>query len=100
MNTTDNKTSLYDSVTKPDKIKVNGEKEDIKDKLDTLPRGEFLTAYNELGEVVNIFIYNGKAVGSDYFNVLVTCYPYSGQLTKNSTFFLNNIYNLSFATPR
>lgn len=98
MNTTDNKTSLYELVTKRDRLKVMDEVEDVKDKLDTIPRGEILTAYNQFGEVSKIFIYNSKAVGSDYFNTLLTCYPYAGQLTKNHTFHLNDIDKLSFAT--
>ena len=98
MNTTNNKTSLYELVTKRDRLKVIDEVEDVKDKLDTIPRGEILTAYNQLGEVSKIFIYNSKAVGSDCFNTLLTCYPYAGQLTKNHTFNLNDIDKLSFAT--
>jgi len=98
MNTTNNKTSLYELVTKRNRLKVMDEVEDVKDKLDTIPRGEILTAYNQFGEVSKIFIYNSKAVGSDYFNTLLTCYPYAGQLTKNHTFHLNDIDKLSFAT--
>ena len=98
MNTTDNKTSLYELVTKRDRLKVMEEGEDVKDKLDTIPRGEILTAYNQFGEVSKIFIYNSKAVGSDYFNTLLTYYPYAGQLSKNLTFNLNDIDKLSFAT--
>lgn len=98
MNTTNNKTSLYDLVTKNDKINAKGE--DVKNKLNTIPRGEILTAYNQFGEVVNIFIYNSKAIGSDYFNTLLTCYPYAGQITKDSTLNLNDIDRLDFATSK
>lgn len=98
MNTINNKTSLYELVTKRDRLKVMDEVEDVKDKLDTIPRGEILTAYNQFGEVSKIFIYNSKAVGSDCFNTLLTCYPYACQLTKNHTFNLNDIDKLSFAT--
>lgn len=60
MNTTNNKTSLYELVTKRDRLKVMDEVEDVKDKLDTIPRGEILTAYNKIGQIESIFIYNGK----------------------------------------
>lgn len=37
MNTTNNKTSLYDSVKKNGRI--NMERNNVKDRLDTIPRG-------------------------------------------------------------
>lgn len=55
MNTTNNKTSLYDSVKKNGKI--NMERNNVKDRLDTIPRGEILTILDKFGEIVAIFIH-------------------------------------------
>lgn len=96
MNTTDKKTSLYDSVTKSDNMNVKGE--DVRDRLDSIPRGEILTAYKYLSGVYIIFIYNGKTEDSNSITALLTCYPYSGKLTLCSSFKLNEMDRLSFAT--
>lgn len=52
MNITNNKTSLYDSVKKNDKI--NMERKNIKNSLDTIPRGEILTILGKEDEVADV----------------------------------------------
>lgn len=65
MNTTNNKTSLYDSVKKNGRI--NMERNNVKDRLDTIPRGEILTRLDKFGEIVAIFIHGKILEGSGFF---------------------------------
>lgn len=73
MNTTNNKTSLYDSVTKNDKMNVIGEIN--KGRLDTVSRGIYLTILDKFGEVVATFIHDGRVNESGFLNPIIAYYP-------------------------
>lgn len=96
MNTTNNKTSLYDSVKKNDKI--NMERNNVKNSLDTIPRGKILTRLDKFGEIVAIFIYGGKIEGSGFFNPIIAYFPFVGWLKRCPSFKLDDISTICFAT--
>jgi len=96
MNTTNNKTSLYDSVKKNGKI--NMERNNVKDRLDTIPRGEILTRLDKFGEIVAIFIHGGILEGSGFFNPIIAYFPFVGWLKRCPSFKLEEISTICFAT--
>lgn len=77
MNTTNNKTSLYDSVKKNGRI--NMERNNVKDRLDTIPRGEILE-------------------GSGFFYPIIAYFPFVGWLKRCPSFELEGISTICFAT--
>mgnify|MGYP003357829518 CR=1 FL=1 len=97
MNTTNNKTSLYDSVTKSDKIEDDNKI--TLSKLKTLSCGEILTAYNKIGQIESIFIYNGKPLECGLFNTLLTYFPMFGSLRTNSVLNFDDFDKITFSTP-
>ncbi len=97
MNTTNNKTSLYDSVKKNDKIE-NDNKINLS-KLKTLSCGEILTAYNKIGQIESIFIYNGKPLECGLFNTLLAYFPIFGTLRTNSVLNFDDFDKITFSTP-
>lgn len=97
MNTTDNKTSLYDSVTKNDKIE-NDNKINLS-KLKTLSCGEILTAYNKIGQIESIFIYNGKSLECGLFNTLLAYFPMFDSLRTNSILNFDDFDKITFSIP-
>jgi hypothetical protein len=96
MNTTNNKTSLYDSVKKNGRI--NMERNNVKDRLDTIPRGEILTILDKFGEIVAIFIHGKILEGSGFFNPIIAYFPFVGWLKRCPSFELEGISTICFAT--
>lgn len=96
MNTTNNKTSLYDSVKKNGRI--NMERNNVKDRLDTIPRGEILTRLDKFGEIVAIFIHGKILEGSGFFNPIIAYFPFVGWLKRCPSFELEGISTICFAT--
>lgn len=95
MNTTNNKTSLYDSVTKNDKMNVIGEIN--KGRLDTVLRGIFLTILDKFGEVVATFIHDGRVNESGFLNPIIAYYPGIECLKRCLSLNLDDIVTLRFA---
>lgn len=96
MNTTNNKTSLYDSVTKNDKMNVIGEIN--KGRLDTVSRGIFLTILDKFGEVVATFIHDGRVNESGFLNPIIAYYPGIECLKRCPSLNLDDIVTLRFAS--
>lgn len=96
MNTTNNKTSLYDSVKKNDKKNIVGEIN--KGRLDSVPRGNYITILDKFGEVVAFFIHSGRVVGSGFINPIIAYYPGTGWLKECPSFKLDEIDTIRFAT--
>ena len=96
MNTTNNKTSLYDSVKKNDKKNIVGEIN--KGRLDSVPRGNYITILDKFGEVVAIFIHAGRVNGSGFLNPLIAYYPGTGWLKECPCFKLDEIDTMRFAS--
>ena len=96
MNTTNNKTSLYDSVKKNGRI--NMERNNVKDRLDTIPRGEILTRLDKFGEIVAIFIHGKILEGSGFFYPIIAYFPFVGWLKRCPSFELEGISTICFAT--
>lgn len=96
MNTTNNKTSLYDSVTKNGKTNIVGEIN--KERLDSVSRGSYVTILDKFGEIVAIFIHSGRVVGSGFINPIITYYPGTGWLKECPCFKLDEIDTMRFAT--
>ena len=97
MNTTNKKTSLYDSVKKNDRI--NMERKNIKNSLHTIPRGKILTIMDKFGEIVAIFIHGGIVEGSGFFNPIIAYIPFVGWLKRCPSFKLDEIGSISYALP-
>lgn len=97
MNTTNNKTSLYDSVTKNDKIE-NDNKINLS-KLKTLSCGEILTAYNKIGQIEDILIYDCMLNEYGLFNTVLVYSPMSGELRHSPVLDFDKLDILAFATP-
>lgn len=97
MNTTNNKTSLYDSVTKNDKIE-NDNKINLS-KLKTLSCGEILTAYNKIGQIEDILIYDCMLNEYGLFNTVLVYSPMSGELRHSPVLDFDKLDVLAFATP-
>lgn len=97
MNTTDNKTSLYDSVTKNDKIE-NDNKINFKT-LKTLSKGEILTVYNKIGQIEDILIYDCMLNEYGLFNTVLVYSPMSGELRHSPVLDFDKLDVLAFATP-
>lgn len=95
MNTTNNKTSLYDSVKKNDKMNVIGEIN--KGRLDTVSRGIFLTILDKFGEVVATFIHDGRVNESGFLNPIIAYYPGIECLKRCPSLNLDDIVTLRFA---
>lgn len=95
MNTTNNKTSLYDSVTKNDKMNVIGEIN--KGRLDTVSRGIYLTILDKFGEVVATFIHDGRVNESGFLNPIIAYYPGIECLKRCPSLNLDDIVTLRFA---
>lgn len=96
MNTTNNKTSLYDSVKKNDKKNIVGEIN--KRRLDSVPRGNYITILDKFGEVVAIFIHAGRVNGSGFLNPLIAYYDGIGWVKECPSFKLDEIDTIRFAT--
>lgn len=96
MNTTNNKTSLYDSVKKNDKKNIVGEIN--KRRLDSVPRGNYITILDKFGEVVAIFIHAGRVNGSGFLNPLIAYYDGIGGVKECPSFKLDEIDTIRFAT--
>lgn len=97
MNTTDNKTSLYDSVKKNDKIE-NDNKINFKT-LKTLSKGEILTVYNKIGQIEDILIYDCMLDEYGLFNTVLAYSPISGILRDCPVLDFDNLPILAFSTP-
>jgi hypothetical protein len=95
MNTTNNKTSLYDSVKKNGKMNVIGEIN--KGRLDTVSRGIYLTILDKFGEVVATFIHDGRVNESGFLNPIIAYYPGIECLKRCSSLNLDDIVTLRFA---
>ena len=95
MNTDNIKTSLYDSVTKNDKMNVIGEIN--KGRLDTVSRGIFLTILDKFGEVVATFIHDGRVNESGFLNPIIAYYPGIECLKRCPSLNLDDIVTLRFA---
>lgn len=96
MNTTNNKTSLYDSVKKNGKMNVIGEIN--KGRLDTVSRGIFLTILDKFGEVVATFIHDGRVNESGFLNPIIAYYPGIECLKRCPSLNLDDIVTLRFAS--
>lgn len=96
MNTTNNKTSLYDSVKKNGKMNVIGEIN--KGRLDTVSRGIFLTILDKFGEVVATFIHDGRVNESVFLNPIIAYYPGIECLKRCPSLNLDDIVTLHFAS--
>jgi len=97
MNTTNNKTSLYDSVTKSDKIE-DYNKTNLKT-LKMLSKGEILTVYNKIGQIEDILIYDGMLNEYGLFNAVLAYSPISGILRDCPVLDFDNLPILAFSTP-
>lgn len=97
MNTTNNKTSLYDSVTKSDKIE-DYNKINLKT-LKMLSKGEILTVYNKIGQIEDILIYDGMLNEYGLFNAVLAYSPISGILRVCPVLDFDNLPILAFSTP-
>lgn len=97
MNTTNNKTSLYDSVTKSDKIE-DYNKINLKT-LKMLSKGEILTVYNKIGQIEDILIYDGMLNEYGLFNAVLAYSPISGILRDCPVLDFDNLPILAFSTP-
>lgn len=95
MNTDNIKTSLYDSVTKNDKMNVIGEIN--KGRLDTVSRGIYLTILDKFGEVVATFIHDGRVNESGFLNPIIAYYPGIEYLKRCPSLNLDDIVTLRFA---
>lgn len=96
MNTTNNKTSLYDSVKKNGKTNIVGEIN--KGRLDTVSRGIFLTILDKFGEVVATFIHDGRVNESGFLNPIIAYYPGIECLKRCPSLNLDDIVTLRFAS--
>lgn len=96
MNTTNNKTSLYDSVTKSDKIE-DYNKINLKT-LKMLSKGEILTVYNKIGQIEDILIYDGMLNEYGLFNAVLAYSPISGILRDCPVLDFDNLPILAFST--
>lgn len=97
MNTTNNKTSLYDSVKKNDKIE-NDNKINLKT-LKMLSKGEILTVYNKIGQIEDILIYDCMMDEYGLFNTVLAYSPISGILRESPALDFDKLPILAFATP-
>lgn len=70
----------------------------VKDRLDTIPRGEILTRLDKFGEIVAIFIHGGIVEGSGFFNPIIAYFPFVGWLKRCPSFELEGISTICFAT--
>ena len=96
MNTTNNKTSLYDSVKKNGKTNIVGEIN--KGRLDSVPRGRYITILDKFGEVVAIFIHAGIVNGSGFLNPIIAYYDGIGWVKECPSFKLDEIDTMRFAS--
>lgn len=96
MNTTNNKTSLYDSVKKNGKTNIIGEIN--KGRLDSVSRGSYITILDKFGEIVATFIHAGRVNGSGFINPIIVYYPGTGWLKECPCFKLDEIDTIRFAT--
>ena len=96
MNTTNNKTSLYDSVKKNGKTNIVGEIN--KGRLDSVPRGSYITILDKFGEVVAIFIHAGIVNGSGFLNPIIAYYDGIGWVEECPSFKLDEIDTMRFAS--
>lgn len=94
MNTTNNKTSLYDSVKKNGKTNIVGEIN--KGRLDSVPRGSYITILDKFGEVVAIFIHAGIVNGSGFLNPIIAYYDGIGWVKECPSFKLDEIDTMRF----
>lgn len=96
MNTTNNKTSLYDSVKKNGKTNIVGEIN--KGRLDSVPRGRYITILDKFGEVVATFIHAGIVNGSGFLNPIIAYYDGIGWVKECPSFKLDEIDTMRFAS--
>lgn len=96
MNTTNNKTSLYDSVKKNGKTNIVGEIN--KGRLDSVPRGSYITILDKFGEVVATFIHAGIVNGSGFLNPIIAYYDGIGWVKECPSFKLDEIDTMRFAS--
>lgn len=96
MNTTNNKTSLYDSVKKNGKTNIVGEIN--KGRLDSVPRGSYITILDKFGEVVATFIHAGIVNGSGFLNPIIAYYDGIGWVKECPSFKLDEIDTIRFAS--
>ena len=95
MNTTNNKTSLYDSVTKNGKKNIVGVIN--KERLGTVTRGSYLTILDKYGEIVATFIHDGRVNESGFLNPIIAYYPGIECLKRCPSLNLDDIVTLRFA---
>lgn len=96
MNTTNNKTSLYDSVKKSDGMNMVSEIN--KGRLDSVPRGSYITILDKFGEVVATFIHAGIVNGSGFLNPIIAYYDGIGWVKECPSFKLDEIDTMRFAS--
>lgn len=96
MDTTNNKTSLYDSVKKNGKTNIVGEIN--KGRLDSVPRGRYITILDKFGEVVATFIHAGIVNGSGFLNPIIAYYDGIGWVKECPSFKLDEIDTIRFAS--
>lgn len=96
MNTTNNKTSLYDSVKKNGKTNIIGEIN--KGRLDSVSRGSYITILDKFGEVVATFIHAGIVNGSGFLNPIIAYYDGIGWVKECPSFKLDEIDTMRFAS--
>lgn len=96
MDTTNNKTSLYDSVKKNGKTNIVGEIN--KGRLDSVPRGSYITILDKFGEVVATFIHAGIVNGSGFLNPIIAYYDGIGWVKECPSFKLDEIDTIRFAS--
>ena len=96
MNTTNNKTSLYDSVKKNGKTNIIGEIN--KGRLDSVSRGSYITILDKFGEIVATFIHAGRVNGSGFLNPLIAYYDGIGWVKECPSFKLDEIDTMRFAS--
>lgn len=95
MNTTNNKTSLYDSVKKNGKKNIVGVIN--KERLGTVTRGSYLTILDKYGEIVATFIHDGRVNESGFLNPIIAYYPGIECLKRCPSLNLDDIVMLRFA---
>lgn len=96
MYATNNKTSLYDSVKKNDKTNIVGEIN--KGRLDSVPRGSYLTILDKFGEILLTFIHSGREIENGFLKPLIAYYNGMDLIVECPSFKLDEIDTIRFAT--
>ena len=96
MNTTNNKTSLYDSVKKNGKNNIVGVIN--KERLGTVTRGSYLTILDKFGEVLFTFIHSGREIENGFLKPLIAYYNGIDLIVECPSFKLDEIDTIRFST--